>query len=189
MAQTETSPVSVLLYPGAGTRRDHPTLVAVQEALGRRRVHREEFVYQTTSGRRPPPKAPVLIDEIVSRAKRVRGPIVLGGRSMGGRMCSMAVAAGRVRRARGLVLVAYPLHPPGRPERLRTEHFGDIEVPCLFVSGTRDSFGSQSELEAATEAIPGDVEHVWIHNGTHDLRGADSQIAEAVAEWITRLEC
>ena len=103
---------------------------------------------------------------------------------MGGRMCSMAVADGLA--AAALVLVSYPLHPPGKPDRLRTEHFGALEVPCLFVSGTRDAFGSPAELESATAAIPGPVTHVWIEGGDHGLRGKDSQVAGVVGigSWL-----
>jgi predicted alpha/beta-hydrolase family hydrolase len=101
---------------------------------------------------------------------------------MGGRVCSMAVAAGLP--AAGLVLIAYPLHPPGRPEQLRIEHLPALSLPCLFVSGTRDPFGSPAELEAATAAIPGPVTHVWVEGGRHDLRGADAEVAEAVRAWL-----
>ncbi len=104
---------------------------------------------------------------------------------MGGRMCSMAVAEGLETAA--LVLVSYPLHPPGRPERVRTDHFGALEVPCLFVSGTRDAFGSPEELEAATTAIPGPVTHVWLDGGDHGLRGKDAQVAGVVRDWVSSL--
>ena len=100
-------------------------------------------------------------------------------------MCSMAVAEGLV--AAALVLVSYPLHPPGKPEQLRVEHFGAIDVPCLFVSGTRDAFGTPAELESATTAIPGDVTHVWIEGGDHGLRRKDDQVASAVAAWVAAL--
>ena len=88
------------------------------------------------------------------------GALALGGRSMGGRMCSLAVAQGLP--AAALVLVAYPLHPPGRPDRLRVEHLPAIDVPCLFVSGTRDPFGTPDELTAHTAAIAGPVTHEWV---------------------------
>ena len=78
--------------------------------------------------------------------------IVLGGRSMGGRICSMAVADGLP--AAGLVLISYPLHPPGRPERLRIEHLPALEVPCLFMSGTRDTFGTPDGARAAHRRDP-----------------------------------
>ena len=111
--------------------------------------------------------------------------IAVGGRSMGGRMCSMAVADGMA--AAALVLVSYPLHPPGKPERLRTEHFEAITVPCLFVSGTRDSFGTREELESATAAIPGPVTHVWIEGGDHGLRRKDAEVADHVRDWFLEL--
>jgi predicted alpha/beta-hydrolase family hydrolase len=111
--------------------------------------------------------------------------IVLGGRSMGGRVCSMAVAEGLP--AAGLVLISYPLHPPGKPDRLRIEHLPALHVPCLFVSGTRDAFGTPAELEQHTKAIPGPVEHVWIEGKGHDLKGQDLVIADAVADWVRSL--
>lgn len=86
--------------------------------------------------------------------------------------------------AAGLALVSYPLHPPGRPDRLRVEHFPAIRVPCLFVSGTRDAFAAPGELEAATHLIAGPVTHVWIEGGGHGLKGADAEVAESVAKWL-----
>ena len=97
----------------------------------------------------------------------------------------MAVAEGLP--ARALVLISYPLHPPGRPDRLRTEHFPDLSVPCLFVSGTKDTFGAPAELEAATATIPGAVTHRWIEGGDHGLRRKDAAVAEVVAEWVLAL--
>jgi uncharacterized protein len=110
--------------------------------------------------------------------------VFLGGRSMGGRICSMAVAEGLP--ARGLVLISYPLHPPGRPDRLRIEHFGCLKVPCLFVSGTRDAFGSPEELLAETAAIPGPLDYHWIEGKDHGLRGVDTEVATVVRAWLTR---
>jgi predicted alpha/beta-hydrolase family hydrolase len=100
---------------------------------------------------------------------------------MGGRICSMAVADGLP--AAGLALISYPLHPPGRPDRLRIEHLPALAVPCLFVSGTRDAFGTPAELERHTAAIAGAVTHVWIDGKGHDLKGADEEVAAAVADW------
>jgi uncharacterized protein len=97
----------------------------------------------------------------------------------------MAVAAGLP--AAGLVLICYPLHPPGRLDRMRTAHLPDIEVPCLFVSGTRDAFGSPDELTSATALIAGPVEHVWVEGGTHELKKADAFIADAVKTWLRSL--
>lgn len=97
----------------------------------------------------------------------------------------MAVAEGLG--AAGLVLVSYPLHPPGRPDKLRTEHLPLLKVPCLFVSGTHDAFASPSELEEATAVIGGPVTHVWLEGGDHSLRRRDDEAALIVAEWIKAL--
>jgi predicted alpha/beta-hydrolase family hydrolase len=94
----------------------------------------------------------------------------------------MAVASGLP--ARGLVLISYPLHPPGRPDRLRSEHFPALHVACLFVSGTRDAFAGPEELEAATSAIPGPVTHHWIEGRDHGLRGVDAEVAATVRAWL-----
>lgn len=91
---------------------------------------------------------------------------------------------GPVRNLAGLVLIGYPLHPPKQPERLRVEHLVDITVPCLFVSGTRDEFGTPDELAAWTATIPESVEHVWLDGARHELRGCDTEIAEAVAAFV-----
>ena len=100
-------------------------------------------------------------------------------------MCSMAVAEGLP--ARALVLISYPLHPPGKPDQLRTGHLAGIEVPCLFVSGRRDPFGTPAELEAATSAIPGPVEHHWFDGARHELNGYEAALGELVAHWIRGL--
>jgi predicted alpha/beta-hydrolase family hydrolase len=182
---------TVLLYPGAGSDRDHSSLVAVERRLGRgAATERCDFPYRK-EGRRAPDRAPKLmaaIREDLARLSRRRGPIVMGGRSMGGRMTTMVAAdvdgGGPVDRLAGLLLICYPLHPPGKPDDLRVEHLPAIGVPCLFISGTRDPFGAPEELERWTATIPAPVEHVWIDGGRHDLRGADAAIAEAVAGFV-----
>ena len=180
---------AVLLAPGASAGRDQRDLVAIDEALQPAVVvERMDFPYRK-AGRRAPDRPPVLLqavrDEAAALAGRTGLPperLILGGRSMGGRMCSMAVADGLP--ALALVLVAYPLHPPGRPEKLRTDHFPSLAVPCLFVSGTRDTFGTPEELEAATAAIPGPVTHRWIEGGDHGLRRKEAMVAALVREFV-----
>ena len=185
-------PVGLVLTPGAGSGRDHPSLVSIEAELAPVgiAVDRIDFPYRI-AGRRAPDRPPVLVQtvragvEAMARRLGAGGDrIALGGRSMGGRMCSMAVAEGQV--AAGLVLVSYPLHPPGRPERLRTDHFAAVGVPCLFVSGTRDAFGTPEELVAATTAIRGPVTHVWIDGGDHGLGGREAEVAAAVRRWLVR---
>jgi predicted alpha/beta-hydrolase family hydrolase len=99
-------------------------------------------------------------------------------------MCSMAVAEGLP--AAGLALVSYPLHPPGKPERLRTEHFPDLHVPVLLVSGRTDPFATPDELTEHTAAIPGPVTRVELP-GAHDLKGQDGAVCEALVAWLATL--
>lgn len=184
---------ALLLAPGAGSGRDHPTLVAIEAAVAPLPVHRFDFPYRRAGRRAPdrPAKLVAAVEEeagaFSARAGVPPGRLVLGGRSMGGRMCSMAVAGGTP--AAGLVLISYPLHPPGRPDKVpsRTEHLPGLGCPCLFVSGTRDPFVSPEELQQATLAIPGPVTHVWVEGGRHDLKGADAVVAEEVRAWLTGL--
>lgn len=185
---------TVLLYPGAGTGCDHPSLVATERRLGASAlVERRDFPYRR-AGRKAPDRAPKLMaairDDLAGFSRR-SGPVVMGGRSMGGRMTTMVAAdvddAGPVARLAGLVLICYPLHPPGKPDKLRVEHLPDIDVPCLFISGTRDPFGAPDELERWTATIPAPVEHHWIEGGRHDLKGADDDIAERIAAFVA--EC
>ena len=182
---------ALLLTPGASAGRDQPALVAVEKALAPVPVERMDFPYRK-AGRKSPDKAPVLIEavregaaELAKRARLSTDRLVLGGRSMGGRICSMAVADGLP--SVGLVLISYPLHPPGRPDNLRVQHLPKLTVPCLFVSGTKDAFGTVEELEAATATIPGPVTHVWLDGGDHGLRGRDDEVAEVVRDWVLSL--
>jgi len=181
-------PGALLLTPGAGGDRNQPSLVAIEAAVALP-VARVDFPYRR-AGRKAPDRAPKLVACVVEEAAALAeragvSPerVVLGGRSMGGRMCSMAVAEGLA--AGGLVLISYPLHPPGRPERMRMDHFAAVDVPCLFVSGTRDAFATPGELEAASAHIAGPVAHVWVEEAGHGLEGADARVAALVAEWLS----
>lgn len=174
------SDVAVLLTPGASATRDHPSLVALDQALSAEGVAVKRIDLPSS---RPGPKVLAVIREAAAALPSAK--VLLGGRSFGGRMCSMAVAEGLP--ASGLVLISYPLHPPGRPETMRVEHFPALHVPCLFVSGTRDPFATPPELEAATVAIPGEVTHVWIDGGGHGLRGKDQAVAGVVTQWVVAM--
>ena len=180
----------LLLTPGAGAGRDQPALVAVDEAVTGRGlvVERIEFPGRTAGRRRPDPPE-VCIDSVRTATLRLAGQlgvptsdIAVGGRSMGGRMCSMAAAEGLPVAA--LVLISYPLHPARTPERLRTGHFPDLQMPCLFVSGRRDALGTPEEIERETAAIPGPVTLVFL-DGDHSLRRRDAEVAGIVADWLT----
>lgn len=178
----------LLLFPGAGSSSDHPSLIAIEHAVRPTKVTRADFPYRL-AGRRAPDRPPVLLHAVREQAARFpRSRLVLGGRSMGGRICSLAVADEESPvRAVGLVLICYPLHPPGKPDTLRVEHFGRLHVPCLFVSGTRDTFGTPAELERWTAEIPGPVTHHWIAGKGHDLKGCDAEIAAVVKAWLSDL--
>jgi predicted alpha/beta-hydrolase family hydrolase len=184
-----TDSLGLLLAPGAGADRDQPALVAIDRVATEAGmvVVRMDFPYRK-AGRRAPDRPPVLIGAVTEEANQLAGRVrrtVLGGRSMGGRICSMAVAMGLP--GAGLVLISYPLHPPGRPDRLRTEHFSALDLPCLFVSGTRDAFATPTELELATGTIRGRVTHRWIEGKDHGLRGTEQEVALIVVAWLADL--
>lgn len=184
------APTALLLWPGAGADRQHRTLLAIEDALAPFPVERCDFPNRR-AGKKGPERAPVaqaaIRDDAAAMADRLAvgtDRLVLGGRSFGGRMCSLVAAEGLP--VAGLVLLSYPLHPPGKPDVLRTEHLPSLTVPCLFVHGEKDPFGSPDELAAATAAIPGAVTHVWVP-GAHDPKGQDGAIAEAIRAWLADL--
>ena len=164
----------VVLTHGAGGSRDSPLLIAIcQEWAARGWVAiRYNLPFRRRRPKGPPPGSPTTdqagIVEAVSRARTVvDGPLIAGGHSYGGRLTSMAVADGMAVDA--LTLFSYPLHPPGKPERLRTEHFGAITVPTVFTHGSSDPFGGIGELEQAAALINGPVEIVEVTGARHDL--------------------
>jgi uncharacterized protein len=184
-------PLGVVLFPGAGSDRNHASLVAIERRLAPLAVDRVDFPYRR-AGRRAPDREPVLLDAVEASAQDMasrRRRVVVGGRSMGGRMASLALAAQRVPKAAGVVLIAFPLHPPGKPERSaqRAAHLGDIDVPVLVLHGTRDPFATPDELQAAFAAVPAPITWHWIDGGRHDLRGADDEIADSVRTFVSGL--
>ena len=184
-------PAGIVLFPGAGSSADHPSLVAVEEALAPLPVRRVDFPYRR-AGRRAPDRAPVLLacvrEEVRAFAAELGVPtsrLVIGGRSMGGRMCSMAAADAQERlKVAGLVLVSYPLHPPAKPENMRTEHLPSVTVPTLCISGTKDTFGSPAELKRAFRKVPAEVTWHLVDRKGHDLKNADAEIVAAIRQWL-----
>lgn len=176
-----TTPPGLLITPGASADRDNRTLVALDEGL-------EVPVERVTIRSRAVGKVHAqLRDDIAAFAGRLgvdTSSLVIGGRSFGGRMCSLLAADGDP--VAGLVLLSYPLHPPGKPDVLRVEHFPEIAVPTLFVSGTKDPFGTPDEIQRHAEAIAGPVEFVWIDGQGHSPRD-DAPVVDAVGEWLGRL--
>ena len=190
-----TSPVAgVVLFPGAGSSASHSALIAIEEVLAPLPVARFDFPYRR-AGKSFPDKTPVLVECVRSEVRAFAASldvptsqIVIGGRSMGGRMCSMANAdTDDPLDVAGLVLVSYPLHPPKKPENLRTEHLPRISAPVLCVSGTKDNFGTPEELQSSFEVVPTPVTWHWVENGRHELQRKDAEVAEVIATWMQRL--
>ncbi|MDP4635423.1 MAG: alpha/beta hydrolase fold domain-containing protein [Ilumatobacteraceae bacterium] len=187
----------VVLFPGAGTSASHQSLIAIETAINsastKIKVARCDFEYRK-AGKNFPDKTPVLIETVrkaITQAAHDWGcktnQIVIGGRSMGGRMCSMAVAnTENELEVAGLVCVCYPLHPPKQPSKLRSEHLPRVTAPTLFISGTRDEFGTVEELTAATLPM-NNKKHVWIDGARHDLKNRDAEVGEIIANWIVDL--
>ncbi len=193
---------AVLLAHGAGADMNAAALTTVADALADAKIPslRFNFPYKA-AGRRSPDRPPVLEaavrDAIAELAKRTKLPperLVLGGRSMGGRICSIVAASDG---ALGLTLLAYPLHPPGKPDQLRIEHFPKLTMPVLFASGTRDAFGTPDELERDAKKIKGRVTFHWIDTGDHGFKPLKSSglsavdalhgVAEAVVAFVASL--
>ena len=186
--------MTVLLYPGAGSDSTHSSLVTTRAALAPHRVVLADFPYRKV-GRKAPDRAPKLLAAIREELAHlpVDEPLVMGGRSMGGRMCSM-ISAGvddlpAPANLKGLVLISYPLHPPGKPDSLRVEHLAQITVPTLFISGSNDTFGTPDEIRTWTATMPAKakVRHIFLDGLGHDLKGADHTIAGAIKDFLARL--
>jgi len=114
---------------------------------------------------------------------QIAGRLFLGGQSYGGRQATMLLAD-KPELAGGLVLTSYPLHPPGKPTQLRTQHFPKLHTPALFVEGSRDPFASMEEMQAALKLIPARTAMITISGGGHDLIGRKASAAGEIAQNI-----
>jgi predicted alpha/beta-hydrolase family hydrolase len=197
---------AVLLAPGAGADRHAPALVAVADALAAAGVPslRFDFPYRL-AGRRAPDRPPVLAAAAREAAQTLAQDtglglerLVLGGRSMGGRVCSQEVAdPDQPLPALGLLLLGYPLHPAGRPERRRDGHFQNLTLPVCFISGTRDALAPRTELTRSARRIPGPVTFHWLESADHGYRPLKSSgrtitevlddVAETCVTWVQSL--
>jgi predicted alpha/beta-hydrolase family hydrolase len=188
---------------GAGAGMETPFLATMAALLAERGIAtvRFEFAYMAARRqgvRKPPPRAERLVDEYRTAVAAAPGdgPLVIGGKSMGGRVASLAAdELHREGRIVGLVCLGYPFHPPKQPERLRTQHLEGLACPTLIVQGERDPFGTRSEV-AAMRLSPAIAFH-WADDGDHDLgpRGASgftrkgnlAAAADAVAAFAARI--
>ena len=195
---------TILLAHGAGAPMDSNSMNAVAKALADtgQRVVRFEFGYMAArrSGqRKPPPRADSLIGEFRQAIADLGagGSLIIGGKSMGGRVASMAadqlLGEGNIS---GLLCLGYPFHPPAKPTQLRTAHLADLRTPALICQGTRDEFGTREEV--AGYPLSDRIELLWLEDGDHDLKPRKSvsgftaadhlaTVARAVDDWSRRL--
>lgn len=194
---------TLLLAHGAGQGMDAPFMARMASALGRAglRVVRFEFPYMTeiqrTGRRKPPNREPVLLEhwnQIIDQSLAAGTDaqrLVIGGKSLGGRMASLIADE----RAAGLVCLGYPFHPPGKPDRLRTEHLQALHTPTLICQGTRDPFGKPDEV--AGYALAPSIRLAWIEDGDHSFKPRTQsgrtweqnldQAAEVVLDFVATL--
>lgn len=167
---------TILLAHGAGAPMDSVSMTAAAEALAGVgfRVVRFEFAYMAarrTGDRKPPPRAETLNPEYEAAIAElgVDGPLIIGGKSMGGRVASMIAddlyGKGKIA---GLLCLGYPFHPPGQPTKLRTAHLKGLVTPALICQGTRDEFGTRDEVPGYD--LSGKIEILWLEDGDHDLK-------------------
>jgi predicted alpha/beta-hydrolase family hydrolase len=197
---------AVLLAHGAGSDMHAATLARVADALAGAKIPSLRFNYPyRDAGRKSPDRAAVLdaatreaAAELARQTKLPPERLVLGGRSMGGRYCSLIVGDDdHPVAALGLLLLGYPLHAAGKPDKPRVDHFPRLRVPCLFVSGTRDSLAGQEALTDAVKAIKGPVTMHWLESADHGYRprkasgrtleDVAAEAAEVSVEWVQSL--
>jgi predicted alpha/beta-hydrolase family hydrolase len=178
----------IVLTHGAGSNADAPLLVALAaafEAAGWRAV-RYNLPYRQLRPKGPPFPAQAAADraglaEAVAQMRAsVDGVVAVGGHSYGGRQASM-LAAEQPGLIDALLLLSYPLHPPKKPEQLRTAHFADWRTPGLFVHGMRDPFATSEELRESTSRIPAAIRIMSLERAGHDLKGVN--VSAVVAEF------
>jgi predicted alpha/beta-hydrolase family hydrolase len=182
----------IVLTHGAGSNADAPLLVklaAAFEAAGWRAV-RYNLPFRQSRARGSPHPANAAADRagLMEEAEKMRsavdGLVAIGGHSYGGRQASM-LAAEQPGLIAGLLLCSYPLHPPGKPEQMRTAHFPNLKTPALFIHGVRDPFATPEELSAAVATIPAATRIVPVPRAGHELKGVD--VPGVVADFETLL--
>ncbi len=169
----DDAPVTIVLAHGAGLGMDAPFMTRVAKGLaaGGHRVVRFEFPYmaqrRATGKRGPPNRAPILLDSFrdAISASHAMGPLVLAGKSMGGRMATMMAQDAD---AAAVLVYGYPFHPPTKPDKLRTEHLRDLTVPTLICQGERDPFGTAEEVPGF--GLSKAIELCWLPDGDHDFK-------------------
>jgi len=186
--------IAVILAHGAGQGIDSPFMKFFQEALPQRGLLSVQFNFEyIDKGKKvpdPQPKMQALYRQIVSEVADAHRPekIFIGGKSMGGRVASYI--AGDTPQVRGLVFLGYPLHPPGKQDQMRDAHLYDINLPMLFLSGTRDPFAQRPLLEKVVNRLGDRATLVWTEGGDHSLKvgrkGANTleTATDEIEKWV-----
>jgi uncharacterized protein len=176
VAKREPGGVTLILGHGAGAGQSSGFMVSFATALAVRGIETVtfNFSYMEQGRRLPDPKDKLescyrAVIETVAQRKRGRGPLAIGGKSMGGRIASQ-VAAGDAPHVAGLVLLGYPLHPPGKKDQLRAKHLAAIKAPMLFVQGSRDTFGTPEELRPILKTLKAPAELYEVAGGDHSFK-------------------
>jgi hypothetical protein len=181
----------LVLTHGAGGNCRAPLLLAAAEAFSAAGfvVLRCDLPFRQRRPSGPPSPAGAAADRAGLRAAVdamrgiVSGPLFLGGQSYGGRQATL-LAAEEPELVSALLLFSYPLHPPGKPDRLRTEHLPRLRIPALFIQGTTDPFGTIDELRAALALIPVPTRLLPIEGAGHDLRRGRFEFDTVVTEFL-----
>jgi predicted alpha/beta-hydrolase family hydrolase len=175
-AKPKQAGVSLILGHGAGAGQTSAFMVSFATALAARGIETVTFNFlYMEQGRRLPDSKDKLeacyraVIETVARRNGGRGRLAIGGKSMGGRIASQVAAAGAPEAA-GLVLLGYPLHPPGKKDQLRDKHLSQIKDPMLFVQGSRDAFGTPQELRPILEKLQVPAELHEVAGGDHSFK-------------------
>lgn len=183
----------VVLTHGAGGNRESPLLIRVCDEWARRGwlAVRYNLPYRRRRPKGPPSGSATAdqagVAEAVAVARTLAdGPVIAGGHSYGGRMTSMVVADGTAD-VDVLTLFSYPLHPPGKPERMRTEHLPRITTPTVFTHGTSDPFGGIDELATAAKLVAARTEIVEVTGARHDLGSKSLDVAAMAVDAALRL--
>ncbi|SBS78356.1 conserved hypothetical protein [uncultured Mycobacterium sp.] len=183
----------VMLTHGAGGSRESPLLIRICDEWAARGwlAVRYHLPYRRRRPKGPPSGSAAgdrdgIVEALTLARTLADGPVIAGGHSYGGRQTSMVVAENPELVA-VLTLFSYPLHPPGKPDRLRTEHFDAITVPTVFTHGTSDPFGSIEEVRDAARAIPSPVEIVEITGARHDLGSKSLDVPQLAVDAALRL--
>ncbi|MEM9105213.1 MAG: alpha/beta family hydrolase [Pseudomonadota bacterium] len=190
----ENAAVQLLFAHGAGAPMDSPSMNQITQSLAANdlRIVRFEFSYmaarRTNGNRRPPPRADKLLDEYRTAIDQIetKMPLIIGGKSMGGRVASMIAdecfSAGQIS---GLLCVGYPFHPPNKPENLRTKHLEHLQTPALICQGVRDPFGTKEEV--SRYSLSENVQIAWFEDGDHDLKPRKKNTGLSMADQMNHL--